>query len=104
TGAVLSLPRRFELLRWAASKGAVIVEDDYDSEYRYGEEPAQALQGLDTEGHVIYRYNFWKVLFPLVKLGFLVVPPHLVSLFRRAKQLLDGEMSLLEQDALATFI
>ena len=100
----LSLSRRFELLRWAQSKGAVILEDDYDSEYRYGEEPAQALQGLDTGGNVIYRYNFWKVLFPLVKLGFLIVPLNLVPLFRRARKVLDREMSLLEQHALAELI
>ncbi|HEY9716292.1 MAG TPA: PLP-dependent aminotransferase family protein [Trichormus sp.] len=104
TGVALSLSRRFELLNWAQSSNAVIIEDDYDSEYRYGEEPAQALQGLDTEGHVIYRYNFWKVLFPLVKLGFLVVPPNLVPLFKRARKVLDREMSLLEQHALAEFI
>ena len=100
----LSLSRRFELLRWAQTNGAIILEDDYDSEYRYGEEPAQALQGLDSDGNVIYRYNFWKALFPLVKLGFLVVPPNLVPLFKRARKVLDREMSLLEQHALAEFI
>jgi GntR family transcriptional regulator/MocR family aminotransferase len=104
TGVALSLSRRFELLNWAHSNNSVIIEDDYDSEYRYGEEPAQAMQGLDAQGHVIYRYNFWKVLFPLVKLGFLVVPPNLVPLFKRARKVLDREMSLLEQHALAEFI
>ncbi|MGH9548451.1 MAG: PLP-dependent aminotransferase family protein, partial [Terriglobales bacterium] len=104
TGVVLSLPRRFELLRWARANGAVIIEDDYDSEYRYGEEQAQSLQGLDTDGLVFYRYNFWRVLYPLVKIGFLVIPRRFISVFQRAKQLLGRDMSLLEQHALADLL
>lgn len=105
TGVVLTLPRRFELLRWANASGSIIIEDDYDSEYRYGEEHVtQSLQGLDRHGTVIYRYNFWRALFPLVKLGFLVVPQRFVPLFERARMLLGRDVSALEQQALAELI
>jgi GntR family transcriptional regulator / MocR family aminotransferase len=104
TGTLLSLPRRLELLAWAQKSGAMIIEDDYDSEYRYGERPIPALQGLDHSNSVIYVGTFSKVLFPALRLGYLVVPQHLVSVFTRAKWLSDRQSALLEQHALTDFI
>ncbi|QLE54873.1 PLP-dependent aminotransferase family protein [Nostoc sp. TCL26-01] len=104
TGGVLSLPRRLELLAWAQKSGVMIIEDDYDSEYRYGERPIPALQGLDQGNCVIYLGTFSKVLFPALRLGYLVVPDDLVSIFARAKWLADRQCSLLEQYALTDFI
>lgn len=104
TGAILSLPRRLELLAWAQQTGAMIIEDDYDSEYRYGERPIPALQGLDQSHSVLYIGTFSKVLFPSLRIGYLVLPPNLVSLFARAKWLSDRQLPLLEQQVLTDFI
>jgi GntR family transcriptional regulator/MocR family aminotransferase len=104
TGAILSLPRRLELLAWAQQTGALILEDDYDSEYRYGDRPIPALQGLDRSHSVIYIGTFSKVLFPSLRIGYLVLPPSLVSLFARAKWLSDRQLPLLEQQVLTDFI
>lgn len=104
TGAVLSLPRRLELLRWAKETGAIIIEDDYDSEYRYSSRPIPALQGLDCDRAVIYIGTFSKVLFPSLRIGYLVVPKNLQSLFGRAKWLCDRQSPLIEQQVLTDFI
>ncbi|MBW4576892.1 MAG: PLP-dependent aminotransferase family protein [Aphanothece sp. CMT-3BRIN-NPC111] len=104
TGAILSLPRRLELLAWAQQTGALIIEDDYDSEYRYGDRPIPALQGLDRSDSVLYIGTFSKVLFPSLRIGYLVLPPSLVSLFSRAKWLSDRQLPLLEQQVLTDFI
>jgi GntR family transcriptional regulator/MocR family aminotransferase len=104
TGAILSLPRRLELLSWAQQTGALIIEDDYDSEYRYGDRPIPALQGLDHSDSVLYVGTFSKVLFPSLRIGYLVLPKNLVSTFARAKWLSDRHLPLLEQQVLADFI
>ena len=104
TGVVLSLPRRLALLDWARTQGALIVEDDYDSEFRYGDRPIPSLQGLDTAGVVLYLGTFSKVLFPALRLGYLVVPPDWAPLFARAKLVADRQAPLLEQLALTDFI
>ena len=80
-GVVMSLSRRLALLKWAEQAGAWVVEDDYDSEFRYRARPLAALQGLDRHGRVIYVGTFSKVLFPSLRLGYLVVPPDLVEPF-----------------------
>jgi GntR family transcriptional regulator/MocR family aminotransferase len=104
TGAVLSLPRRLELIAWAAEAGAVIIEDDYDSEFRYSSRPIPALQGLDEDENVIYVGTFSKVLFPSLRVGYLVVPQSLVRVFARARWLADRHTPTLEQRVLTDFI
>lgn len=104
TGAILSLPRRLELLTWAQQTGALIIEDDYDSEYRYGDRPIPALQGLDKSDSVLYVGTFSKVLFPSLRIGYLVLPKSLVLPFARAKWLSDRHLPLLEQQVLSDFI
>ncbi|MUG99428.1 aminotransferase class I/II-fold pyridoxal phosphate-dependent enzyme [Scytonema sp. UIC 10036] len=104
TGAILSLPRRLQLLAWAQQTGTVIIEDDYDSEYRYGSQPLPALQGIDRSHSVIYAGSFSKVLFPSLRIGYLVLPPSLVSLFASAKWLSDRQLPLLDQQVLTDFI
>jgi GntR family transcriptional regulator/MocR family aminotransferase len=100
----MSLHRRLALLEWASASGAWIFEDDYDSEYRYAGRPLAALQGLDTAGRVIYAGTFSKVLFPALRLGYLVVPPGLVDAFVAARALTDRHSPSVTQAALADFI
>ena len=104
TGAILSLPRRLELLAWAQQNSAMIIEDDYDSEYRYGDRPIPALQGLAQTDSVLYIGTFSKVLFPSLRIGYLVLPQSLISLFARAKWLSDRSLPSLEQQVLTNFI
>ena len=87
-GITMSLPRRLGLLEWARKSGALIFEDDYDSEYRYSGRPVPALQGLDRNGLVLFAGSFSKVLFPSLRLGYLVIPLDLVAYL--ASQVLRG--------------
>ncbi|MEW9573040.1 PLP-dependent aminotransferase family protein [Rhodanobacter sp. Si-c] len=103
-GATMSAARRIELLQWAARAGSWIVEDDYDSEYRYGSKPIAALQGLDADARVIYVGTFSKVLFPALRLGYLVVPKDLLPAFRAARDALDTCSPMLSQRVLHDFI
>jgi len=104
TGAVMSASRRLELLARAARTGAVIVEDDYDSEFRYEGRPLAALQGLDDGGRVIYTGTLSKVLLPALRLGYMVAPPSLQPAITGAKWLTDRHVALLYQAVLALFI
>ncbi len=103
-GVVMSLRRRLALIEWARRRQAWILEDDYDSEYRYAGRPLAALQGLDPTGRVIYVGSFSKVLFPSLRLGYLVVPPDLVDPFIAARRVLDEHTAMLAQPVLANFI
>ena len=104
TGLVLDLPRRLELLTWAGEAGALIFEDDYDSEFRFGGRPLPAMQGLDGAGTVLYSGTFSKVLFPALRLGYLVAPRALAGPLSRALGLLSRQPPTLEQATLADFI
>ncbi|MBY0465741.1 MAG: PLP-dependent aminotransferase family protein [Burkholderiales bacterium] len=104
TGAVMSLARRQALLHAARQHNAWVLEDDYDSEFRFSGPPVSSLQGLDADGRVLYMGTFSKVLYPGLKLGYLVVPKALVAAFKQAHYDLNrpGQMPL--QAALAEFI
>lgn len=104
TGAILSLARRMALLDWAKRNEAIVVEDDYDGEYRYEQQPLESLQGLDREGRVIYIGTFSRTIFPALRIGYLVAPKRLVQAFSAAKWLSDRHTATLEQQALAEFI
>ena len=104
TGVAMSLSRRLQLLAWAARTGAFIVEDDYDSEFRFRGRPLAALQGLDEAGRVVYVGTFNKLMFPALRLAYLVAPPALADRFVAARALVDGHTSTPPQAALADFI
>lgn len=103
-GVTMSAKRRFELLDWAQSTGAWIIEDDYDSEYRYDSSPIASLQGLDGNGRVIYIGTFSKVLFPSLRIGYVVVPKDLVDDFSAARRFMDIGPPLFFQAVIADFI
>jgi GntR family transcriptional regulator/MocR family aminotransferase len=103
-GSVMSLKRRFELLSLANDSGAWIIEDDYDSEFRYTGNPIQALQGIDTTGRVIYTGTFSKILFPSLRLGYMVVPEELRSAFLAARVITNLQVSTPPQAVLTEFM
>jgi GntR family transcriptional regulator/MocR family aminotransferase len=102
-GPTMGLVRRLELLDWAAMSSAWILEDDYDSEFRYSGRPLPALQGLDTGRRVIYTGTFSKVLFPALRLGYVVVPDELIDPYRAAHAVSDRHNPALDQAVLADF-
>jgi GntR family transcriptional regulator / MocR family aminotransferase len=103
-GMAMSLPRRMALLAWAQRHHAAIVEDDYDSEFRYGDRPIEPLQTLDASGRVIYVGSFSKTMLATLRLGFVVAPASLRDALRAAKRLSDWHTALPPQAALARFI
>jgi GntR family transcriptional regulator/MocR family aminotransferase len=100
----MSAARRMSLLQWAVRSDAWIIEDDYDSEYRFASRPIASLQGLDVHGRVIYIGTFSKVLFPSLRLGYMVVPKDLLAAFRAARDAADIFSSTLYQAVLIDFI
>ena len=103
-GVTMSAARRLQLLEWAQGAGAWIVEDDYDSEYRYESPPLSSLQGLDTDSRVIYVGTFSKILFPSLRLGYVVIPPDLVESFAAVRQATDLCPPAFNQAVLTEFI
>ncbi|HEY0142091.1 MAG TPA: PLP-dependent aminotransferase family protein [Thermoanaerobaculia bacterium] len=103
-GSTMSLCRRLELLEWAREAGAMIFEDDYDSEYRYSGKPVPALQGLDPNGIVLFAGTFSKVMFPSLRLAYLVVPPDLVPRFAASISLIRRHAPAFDQAVLCDFL
>ena len=103
-GVTMSLQRRLELLEWARAAGGFVLEDDYDSEYRYAGRPLAALQGLDRDGRVIYVGTMSKVMFPGLRVGYMVVPEQLIDAFVAVRALVDAHPSSIAQAALVDFI
>jgi GntR family transcriptional regulator/MocR family aminotransferase len=103
-GMAMSLRRRSQLIDWAEDHNAVIIEDDYDSEFRFDERSLEPLQSLDPDGRVIYLGTFSKTLLPMLRVGFLVAPQILRGPLRFAKQLTDWHNETITQIALAQFM
>lgn len=103
-GVIMSLRRRLSLLEWARGARAIILEDDYDSEYRYSGRPIPALQGLDRSQSVIFAGSFSDVLFPALRLGYMVLPPDLVEIFAAAEAVSTHHPPLIDQAILCDFI
>jgi GntR family transcriptional regulator / MocR family aminotransferase len=103
-GGLMPLGRRLELLRWAEDTGAHVLEDDYDSEFRYEGKPVEAVQSLDRSGRVLYAGTFSKVLCPSLRLGYLIVPTSMMPALAALKFLADMHTPTFEQEVLADFI
>jgi GntR family transcriptional regulator/MocR family aminotransferase len=104
-GGVMPIGRRHQLLTWARKNDAYVIEDDYDSEYRYDTKPIPPLHALEgSSDHVIYLGTVSKTLSPTLRIGYLVVPPALRSTFAAAKQIMDRHTPLIEQEALAAML
>jgi GntR family transcriptional regulator/MocR family aminotransferase len=103
-GVTMSASRRFQLLDWAQNTGSWIIEDDYDSEYRYQSLPIASLQGLDANDRVIYIGTFSKVLFPSLRLGYVVIPSDLIDRFLTIRRVMDLGPPTFYQEVLADFI
>ena len=103
-GSAMSASRRIQLLNWAQDSGAWIIEDDYDSEFRYDSLPITSLHGLDVNARVIYVGTFSKVLFPSLRLGYIVVPEDLIDRFKAVRYAMDIFPPYLHQEVLADFI
>lgn len=103
-GGTLPLSRRLVLLEWARATNTILIEDDYDSEFKFEGRPLSALQGLDTSGSVIYMGSFSKVLYPALRLAYVVVPRALMEIYTYAKRLSDHSSPMLPQMVLADFM
>jgi GntR family transcriptional regulator/MocR family aminotransferase len=103
-GSPMSLARRTALLEWARREDAVIVEDDYDSEFRFADRPLEPLHSLDRGDRVLYVGSFSKTMLPMLRLGFLVAPPSLLRALVAAKRLADGQTDVTAQGAMARFM
>lgn len=103
-GVTMSAARRLQLLDWAQQAGSWIIEDDYDAEYRYESLPIASLQGLDANSRVIYVGTFSKVLFPSLRIGYVVIPSDLVDYFLAIRRVMDLSPASFYQEVLADFI
>ena len=103
-GVTMSASRRLQLLDWAQESGSWIIEDDYDSEYRFGCQPITSLQGLDRDRRVIYIGTLTKILFPALRLGYIVIPPDLIDAFTTVRRAMDFSSPTFHQGVLTDFI
>ncbi|GAB3064938.1 PLP-dependent aminotransferase family protein [Intrasporangium mesophilum] len=104
TGVAMSRARRIALLEWAVRHGAVIVEDDYDSEFRFADRPLEPLQSLDRDGRVVYVGSFSKSLIPALRVGYAIAPASLTPALREAKRVTVWDGDVVTQGALAAFL
>ena len=104
TGIITTIGRRQALLRWAEEQGAIIIEDDYDSEFRFAGRPIPALQSIDTGGRVIYMNTFSQTISPSMRIGFMVLPPRLLEVYRRELGFYACTVPVLDQHVLARFL
>ena len=104
TGLVTPIGRRQELLRWARQRDGFIIEDDYDSEFRFSGRPIPTLQSIDREGRVIYMNTFSQTISPSMRVGFMVLPPRLLERYRRELDFYACTVPALEQHVLARFL
>ena len=104
TGVAMSRARRIALLEWAVQHGAVIVEDDYDSEFRFADRPLEPLQSLDRDGRVVYVGSFSKSLLPALRVGYAIAPATLTAALREAKRVTVWDGDAVTQGALADFL
>lgn len=104
TGIVTPIGRRQALLRWAEKSGGVIIEDDYDSEFRFTGRPIPTLQSIDTRGQVVYMNTFSQTISPSMRMGFMVLPPRLLERYRRELDFYACTVPVLEQHVLARFL
>lgn len=103
-GMIMPLSRRLELLRWANDCEGYIIEDDYDGEFRYVGKPIPSLQGLDSKERVIYMGTFSKSFLPSLRMGYIVLPPHLLKIYKELEGKFKQTVSTIQQLAFATFI
>lgn len=103
-GSIMPIERRLQLLSFAESVGSYVIEDDYDGEFHFDCKPMPSLQGMDQSGRVIYVGSFSKVLLPSLRLGYLVVPDHLIEIFTKVKRLMLGFSEPIKQQVVADFI
>lgn len=104
TGVTLSGERRKELLAWAGHNKVIIIEDDFDGDYRYGDISTPPLKAHDQHDQVIYLSSFWKVMFPVLHIGFVVLPSYLIPVIQQARSLVEKNFFFIEHEALARFI
>lgn len=104
TGVVMTVGRRQELLKWASGGKRYLIEDDYDSEFRYRGKPIPALQGMDRQGRVIYLGTFSKCIAPAIRVSYLVLPPELLKIYRRKAGFFASTVSRIDQNILYQFL
>ena len=104
TGTITTIGRRQTLLRWAEDQDATIIEDDYDSEFRFAGRPIPALQSIDTGGRVVYMNTYSQTISPSMRMGFMVLPPRLLERYRRELGFYACAVPVLDQHVLARFL
>lgn len=104
TGYIMPIGRRNQLLHWAQTKNGTIIEDDYDSEFRYYGRPIPALKGLDSQGNVVYLGSFSKIIPPSIRISYMVLPDKFLEIYKKKSSLYNQAASTIEQLALAQFM